>query len=160
MARTARICRTLRFMHLDEHAPLASWAEAVALREAGLRREASGESSVQRRAGWEPLLIESLSKEAYNFMSELQSLLDSEAWSEGGRMITTLDPAQSPGLAPYFAINSCSPRCRWSFGSPSATTPSCGKPSASGSVRSPASASGRPSPAPTPPPSNWPPSAV
>lgn len=94
-------CRTLRFMHLDEHAPLASWAEAVALREAGLRREASGESSVQRRAGWEPLLIESLSKEAYNFMSELQSLLDSEAWSEGGRMITTLDPAQSPGLAPY-----------------------------------------------------------
>lgn len=94
-------CRTLRFMHLDEHAPLAGWAEAVALREAGLRREAAGESAVQRRPGWEPLLIESLSKEAYNFMSELQSLLDSEAWSEGGRMITTLDPAQSPGLAPY-----------------------------------------------------------
>ena len=46
-------------------------------------------------------LIEAYDKEAYNTLTELKAAIESEAWEDAARIVTALDPAQAPGLAPW-----------------------------------------------------------
>jgi outer membrane protein assembly factor BamB len=97
--KTLELCRELRFLHQRQLSPLVDWAEATA------QRESTGRSRTQRIAvmkdGWRHPLLEDLSKETYNLLNEMQAVLDSEAWDDSARQVTSLDPEAAPGLAPY-----------------------------------------------------------
>jgi outer membrane protein assembly factor BamB len=47
------------------------------------------------------LLVEAYGKEAYNALTELKAAIESEAWEDAARLVTGLDPAQAPGIAPW-----------------------------------------------------------
>ncbi|WP_425614008.1 PQQ-binding-like beta-propeller repeat protein [Anatilimnocola sp. NA78] len=94
------LCEQLRFFHVDETVPMISWAEAFARRESSSRAVASTNATIMRD-GWRPLLVEELSKETYNLTSELQAVLESEAWDDAARIITSVDHEAAPGVAPY-----------------------------------------------------------
>jgi outer membrane protein assembly factor BamB len=94
------LCEQLRFFHVDETVPMIVWAEALARRETATRAATTG-TTVLMRDSWRPLLVEELSKEAYNLTSELQAVLDSEAWEDAARIITSIDPEAAPGVSPY-----------------------------------------------------------
>lgn len=92
------LCEQLRFYHLDDAFPIIVWAEAHARRETASR---SPGGPVVVKESWRPLLVEEVSKETYNLTSELQSVLDSEAWEDAARLITSVDPEAAPGVSPY-----------------------------------------------------------
>ena len=92
------LCEQLRFYHLDDSIPLIAWAEAHGRRETASR---SAAGPVVIKETWRPLLVEEVSKETYNLTSELQSVLDSEAWEDAARLITSVDPEAAPGVSPY-----------------------------------------------------------
>lgn len=94
------LCEQLRFLHLDENVPLIVWAEAFARRETATRAVSTPTNAIMRES-WRPLLVEELSKEAYNLASELQAVLDSEAWEDAAQIITSIDPEAAPGVSPY-----------------------------------------------------------
>lgn len=93
-------CDELRFFHAEELVPMIAWAEAHA-RRGGSGRAASSSNTTVMRDTWRPLLVEELNKETYNLTSELQAVLDSEAWDDGARIVTSVDPEAAPGIAPY-----------------------------------------------------------
>lgn len=95
-----RLCEELRFFHAEATAPLITWAEAHARRETASRAAATGNQPVMRET-WRPLLVEEVSKETYNLTSELQAVLESEAWEDAARIITSVDPEAVPGVSPY-----------------------------------------------------------
>ncbi len=96
-----KLCEQLRFFHLNETVPMVTWAEALARRETATRAVASSGAPTIMRESWRPLLVEELSKEAYNLTSELQAVLESEAWEDAARIITSVDPEAAPGVSPY-----------------------------------------------------------
>ena len=97
------------------------WLEAWARRDAPAK--AGSESLARLKDGWREPLVEELSKETYNAMTELQAVLESQAWDDAARLVTSFDPEAAPGggsdfqemaasdgdgahAAPCFAINS------------------------------------------------------
>ena len=80
-------------------AALVDWLEMFARRDAP--GQPGGEAIARIKEGWREPLIEELSKETYNAMTELQAVLESEAWDDAARLITSLDPEAAPGVAPY-----------------------------------------------------------
>ncbi len=97
------LSQQLRFYHTAERAPLLDWAESIALRS---RVDASGEGLTRLKDGWRHPLIEQLSKDTYSRLTEIQSVIESEAWNDAARMITSIDPESAPGVAPYFGDRS------------------------------------------------------
>lgn len=94
------LCEQLRFYNQQESVPLIVWAEAHARRENASRSAAAAGPSVMKET-WRTLLVEEVSKETYNLTSELQAVLESEAWEDAARMITSVDPEAAPGVSPY-----------------------------------------------------------
>lgn len=89
----------LRLFHQQKHSPLIEWLEAAARRELPNR---PGVETISRiKESWREPLVEELSKEAYNAMTELQAVLESEAWDDAARLVTSLDAEAAPGVAPY-----------------------------------------------------------
>ena len=95
-----RLLRQIRFFQQQQFAPLTDWAEATARRE--LPGRAAGELATRLKDSWRHPLVEELSKETYNSLNELQAVLESEAWQDAARMVTSLDPEAAPGVAPYY----------------------------------------------------------
>jgi outer membrane protein assembly factor BamB len=96
----AEFCQTLRFYQQHQRVPLVEWAEVTAARQSPGR--AGGETSVARlKASWRPLLVEELSKDAYNLLAEMQAILDSDAYDDAARMITSISPDAVAGVAPH-----------------------------------------------------------
>ncbi|MCE9525536.1 MAG: hypothetical protein K8R36_05730, partial [Planctomycetales bacterium] len=96
---TMRLLRQIRFFQQQQFAPLTDWAEATARRD--LPGRAAGDLATRLKDGWRHPLVEELSKETYNSLTELQAVLESEAWQDAARMVTSLDPEAAPGVAPY-----------------------------------------------------------
>ena len=94
-----RLLRQIRFFQQQQFAPLTDWAEATARRDAPGR--AAGDLTTRLKDSWRHPLVEELSKETYNSLTELQAVLESEAWQDAARMVTSLDPEAAPGVAPY-----------------------------------------------------------
>lgn len=91
--------RELKFFQQQRHSPLVEWLEAWARRDAPAQ---PGDASLTRlKDGWREPLVEELSKETYNALTELQAVLESEAWDDAARLVTSFDPEASPGVAPY-----------------------------------------------------------
>lgn len=98
--RVADFCRELRFYQQHEKQPLVDWAEAIAARQ--LPGRPAGDASLSRlRSTWRPLLVEELSKDAYNQLAELQAILDSDAFEDAARLITSISPDAIAGVAPH-----------------------------------------------------------
>lgn len=95
-----KLCEELRFFHVEQTVPMITWAEAHARRETASRAAGTGSQPIMRET-WRPLLVEEVSKETYNLTSELQAVLDSEAWEDAARIITSVDPEAAPGVSPY-----------------------------------------------------------
>lgn len=95
-----KLCEELRFFHVEQTVPMITWAEAHARRETASRAAGTGSQPIMRET-WRPLLVEEVSKETYNLTSELQAVLDSEAWEDAARLITSVDPEAAPGVSPY-----------------------------------------------------------
>lgn len=93
-------CKTLRFYQQHQQVPLVEWAEAIAARSAPSRPGADA-SITRLRAAWRPPLVEELSKDAYNILAEMQAILDSDAFEDAGRMITSISPDAISGVAPH-----------------------------------------------------------
>ena len=92
-------CRTLRLFEQQRYSPLVDWLAAQAARDQpGVP---SGDGLAKIKDGWRDPLVEELSKETYNTTTEIQSVLESEAWPEAARLITSLDAEAAPGVAPY-----------------------------------------------------------
>ena len=94
-----RLLRQIRFFQQTQFAPLVDWAEASARRD--LPGRAAGDLATRLKDSWRHPLVEELSKETYNSLTELQAVLESEAWQDAARMVTSLDPEAAPGVAPY-----------------------------------------------------------
>lgn len=47
------------------------------------------------------ILVEELSKETYNALTELKAVLESQSWEEAAALVASFDPEITPGLAPY-----------------------------------------------------------
>ena len=92
------LCRQLRCFRQNDAAPLSDWAEAVALRY--LPQDVGGQRLVRRKSDWSPVWIEEVSKPTYNFLAELQAMIDSGAWDDAARLIVSLDAELLRGLAP------------------------------------------------------------
>lgn len=95
-----KLCEELRFFHVEQTVSMITWAEAHARRETASRAAGTGTQPIMRET-WRPLLVEEVSKETYNLTSELQAVLDSEAWEDAARLITSVDPEAAPGVSPY-----------------------------------------------------------
>jgi outer membrane protein assembly factor BamB len=98
--------RELRFFQQHRHSPLIDWLETFARRDAqpANRITAPGPAGgdiARIKEGWREPLMEEISKDAYNAMTELQAVLESEAWEDAARVVTSLDPEAAPGVAPY-----------------------------------------------------------
>jgi outer membrane protein assembly factor BamB len=91
--------RTLRLFNQDRYSPLVDWLQSQALRQ--LPGGSAGDSRILVKEGWRPPLVEELSKDIYNATTELQSLLDSEAWDDAARAVTALDCQSPAGVSPY-----------------------------------------------------------
>ncbi len=92
--------KMLRFYQGHQQSKLAEWAEVVAARERPGR--ASVETNITRKKStWRPLLVEELSKDAYNVLAEMQAVLDSDAYEDAARMITSISPDAVTGVAPH-----------------------------------------------------------
>ncbi|MEX2173461.1 MAG: PQQ-binding-like beta-propeller repeat protein, partial [Pirellulaceae bacterium] len=98
-ADTLEFCRQLRLFDQDRFAPLTDWIESLAARDSPGRPR--GEGLTKIKDGWREALLEDLSKETYNTTTELQALLQGEAWLDAARLITSVDAQAAPGVAPY-----------------------------------------------------------
>jgi outer membrane protein assembly factor BamB len=85
--------------HQHHQRPFVDWLEMFARRDAP--GQPGSEAIARIKEGWREPLIEEISKEAYNAMTELQAVLESEAWEDAARVVTSLDPEAAPGVAPY-----------------------------------------------------------
>ncbi len=93
------LCQQLRYFRPDLKDPLVAWAEATAVRQAPGR--AGGDVTLSRLdASWRPVLVEELSKDTYNALAELQAVLDSDAYDDAARMISSISPDTVIGVAP------------------------------------------------------------
>jgi outer membrane protein assembly factor BamB len=80
----------LRFFQQHRERPLVNWIEALA-------------DADRTRPTMSGPLVEELSKEAYNALTELKAVLESQAWEDAARLVTTLDSESAPGVAPYLS---------------------------------------------------------
>ncbi|MCI0357220.1 MAG: PQQ-like beta-propeller repeat protein [Planctomycetaceae bacterium] len=99
-ADTLNYVRTLKLFQQQRYSPLVDWLAAQAARD--LPNNPGGEGPAKIKDGWRDPLVEELSKETYNTLTEIQAVLESEAWPEAARLITSVDAEAAPGVAPYF----------------------------------------------------------
>jgi outer membrane protein assembly factor BamB len=92
------LCRRWRFFQLHQQTPLVEWAEAAARREVPA---AVGDSPARMKDGWRPILVEEVSKETYNTVTELAALLEGQAWNDAARLLTGIQPPAAAGVAPW-----------------------------------------------------------
>jgi hypothetical protein len=97
-AETLELCRRWRFFQLQQQVPLVDWAEAATRRDAP---GAGGELVTRLKDGWRPLLVEEVSKDTYNAMTDARSVLESEAWDDAAQMITSMGGESVSGVAPW-----------------------------------------------------------
>ncbi|HZL91067.1 MAG TPA: PQQ-binding-like beta-propeller repeat protein [Pirellulaceae bacterium] len=95
---TLELCRQWRFFQLQQQAPLLEWAETATRRDAP---GASGEPPTRLKDGWRPLLVEEVSKDTYNAITDARSVLESEAWEDAAGMLTSLGAENASGVAPW-----------------------------------------------------------
>src|SRR5262245_26251993 len=98
--RMADFCRTLEFFQQHRDRGLVDWAESLARRDLP-GQTGGGDAPARLKDSWREPLIEELSKETYNAMTELRAVLESQAWDDAARLVTSLDPEAAPGVAPY-----------------------------------------------------------
>ncbi len=96
---TMNYVRTLHLFEQQRYSSLVDWLAAQAARDQP--GKPTGEGLAKVKDGWRDPLVEELSKETYNTTTEIQSVLESEAWPEAARLITSLDAEAAPGVAPY-----------------------------------------------------------
>jgi outer membrane protein assembly factor BamB len=97
-AETLELCRLWRFFQLQQQVPLLEWAEAATRRDAP---GAGGELVTRLKDGWRPLLVEEVSRDTYNAITDVRSVLDSEAWDDAAQMITSMRGETASGVAPW-----------------------------------------------------------
>lgn len=95
----AELVHRLRFFHHDRDRSLVDVVEMLSQQSTG--QASAGDFSPRLKDSWRQPLVEELSKETYNALSELQAVLESEAWDDASRTVATLDPGAAPGVAPY-----------------------------------------------------------
>jgi outer membrane protein assembly factor BamB len=78
---------------------LSEWVESLAMRQRPQR--GGGEAVGRLKDAWREPLVEELSKEAYNALTELRAVLDSQAWDDAAQLVTSLDRESTSGVAPY-----------------------------------------------------------
>jgi outer membrane protein assembly factor BamB len=118
---TLEFIERLRFFQQHRERPLVDFVESLAAhrspghplvgsapRDESLTRSMrttidapGGESLLRMKDSWREPLIEELSKEAYNALTELKAVLESQAWDDAARLVTSLNPEAAPGVAPY-----------------------------------------------------------
>ena len=91
------LARRWRFYQLQQQVPLLDWADAAARRELP---GVSGESITRLKDGWRPMLVEDVSRDTYGALTELQSVIDSEAWDDAAQVVASLVPESAGGVAP------------------------------------------------------------
>ena len=79
----------------------AGWSNGPSRSPAATCRGNPAATPARLRDSWREPLIEELSKETYNAMTELRAVLESQAWDDAARLVTSLDPEAAPGVAPY-----------------------------------------------------------
>lgn len=84
----------LRRFHQQRDRGLVEWSQWLANANSDSRLVA------QPRDSWRELLVEDLSKEAYNVMTELRAVLDGDAGDDAARLIAAVRPEAAVGVAP------------------------------------------------------------
>jgi outer membrane protein assembly factor BamB len=92
-------CRELQFFQQDAKVPLLEWAMTQARRQ--LPSRGADDAIARAREAWRHPLVEELNKETYNAVTEIQAVIESQAWDDAARLLTSLDPEGAPGVAPY-----------------------------------------------------------
>ncbi|MBA2113734.1 outer membrane protein assembly factor BamB family protein [Bremerella alba] len=77
--------------------PIINWAGGIAVRHSGRANQAADYLTEGRST---TLLVEDLSKEAYNISAELNAALESDAIADACRLITQIPESAAEGLAP------------------------------------------------------------
>jgi len=80
----------LRLFHEHRASGLLDWLQWLA---------GSG-SAAQPKESWRELLVEELSKDAYNAVTELKAVLEGRSWEEAARLIASFRPQAVRGVAP------------------------------------------------------------
>ncbi|HMC10689.1 MAG TPA: PQQ-binding-like beta-propeller repeat protein, partial [Pirellulaceae bacterium] len=88
----------LRFFQQHRERPMVEWVEWLASHDVSGR---AGESVARLKDSWREPLVEELSKDTYNALTELKAVLESESWDDAARLVTSLDPVAAAGVAPY-----------------------------------------------------------
>jgi outer membrane protein assembly factor BamB len=99
---TLDFIQRLKFFHQyrdSAKSGLAEWVESLAAREVSNRSTA--DVAARTKESWREPLVEELSKEAYNALTELKAVVDSQAWEDAARLVAALKPGSNVGLAPY-----------------------------------------------------------
>jgi outer membrane protein assembly factor BamB len=91
-------CEQLRFFRQHELCALAPWVDATLTRYT--TRRPSAYRVLRAKADWQETLIEELSKDTYNFLAELQALLDGGSVADAARSIASIDADLYQGVAP------------------------------------------------------------
>jgi len=97
-SRTLRLCREIRFYHLEERLPLIEWVESTAARQ--LPENERGVLLARLKTAWREPLIEDLSKQTYNTLAEFRAMIESGDFADAARQITLLNPDDFDGVAP------------------------------------------------------------
>lgn len=92
--KTLDLIQRLRLFHQHRDRGLVEWARWRASSNSASRQTA------QPRDSWREMLIEDLSKEAYNTLTELRAVLEGEAWDDAARLISAVRPEAAVGVAP------------------------------------------------------------
>lgn len=99
---TLDFIQRLRFFHQSRDPAkggLVQWVESLANRE--LQSRSPADIASRFKESWREPLLEELSKETYNALTELKAVVDSQAWEDAARLIASLKPESATGLAPY-----------------------------------------------------------
>src|SRR5262249_19816806 len=90
----SRFVDRLRLFHEHRASGLVDWVQ-------WLSGSANGSgSAAQPEESWRGLLVDELSKDAYNAMTELKAVLEGNSWEEAARLIAAFRPLAIRGVAP------------------------------------------------------------
>ncbi len=94
-------CDQVRYFRQESACRLIPWAEAMARRRTP--RQARSDAALSFKSAWQQPLIEEWNKDIYNLSANLDSLLDSEAYSEAANMVAAIEPHATSGVTPSVA---------------------------------------------------------
>jgi outer membrane protein assembly factor BamB len=95
-------------IHSLRKRPITEWARAfllaaVCLGSLGSSEAWGADDDATVKQAPRGILVEELSKETYNVLTELHAVLQSKAWDDAAKLIASVDPASARGLAPQFS---------------------------------------------------------